>query len=141
MVVAAGPHAQALLPGSRKPLRSAAALIGEAVRDERGKRIGAIEDLLLDVSGERVAYLVLAIGGMLGIGSRLLAIVPDMLERNRSDDGLRLKVTRRALDEAPDYDRTRWMDLAASPQAGAILRLRAMRSGASIPRSNLPQAR
>jgi PRC-barrel domain len=48
-------------------------LVGAAVYDEGGQRIGAIDDLILGRDG-RVAEAVLSVGGVLGIGAKLVGV-------------------------------------------------------------------
>ena len=53
---------------------SCSRLAGEAVVDARGEEAGRIESVLLDLATGRVAGVVLACGGVLGLGERLYTI-------------------------------------------------------------------
>lgn len=59
-------------PGPR--LRAATSFYARTVVDRRGRVLGSISDLILDLERGRVAYAVLAVGGFIGIGERLFAI-------------------------------------------------------------------
>ncbi|HET6265064.1 MAG TPA: PRC-barrel domain-containing protein [Usitatibacter sp.] len=45
-------------------------LAGEAILDERGEEAGRIERVVIDLASGRVACVVLACGGVLGLGER-----------------------------------------------------------------------
>jgi sporulation protein YlmC with PRC-barrel domain len=53
---------------------SCARLAGEPVLDSRGEEAGRIESVLLELSTGRVAGVVLACGGVLGLGERLYTV-------------------------------------------------------------------
>jgi len=53
---------------------SCARLAGEPVVDSRGEEAGRIESVLLDLATGRVAGVVLACGGVLGLGERLCTV-------------------------------------------------------------------
>ena len=50
------------------------ALAGDAVVNRRGERIGRIEHIVIDVETGRIAFAVLACGGVFGLGERLHAV-------------------------------------------------------------------
>jgi sporulation protein YlmC with PRC-barrel domain len=50
-------------------LVAASEVNGTAVYDMRGKRLGSVEDFMIDKVGGQVNYAVLSFGGFLGIGS------------------------------------------------------------------------
>ena len=54
-------------------------LLATSVRDyqvfgREGRSLGAIDDLMMDLAGGKVAYVALATGGFLGIGEQLFAV-------------------------------------------------------------------
>lgn len=51
-------------------IASSARLAGELVVDDRGEDVGRLERVMIDVASGRVAYAVLACGGVFGIGER-----------------------------------------------------------------------
>jgi sporulation protein YlmC with PRC-barrel domain len=62
-------------------------IIGTTVTDSRGESLGEIDDLVLSAAGRMEA--VVAVGGILGIGERLVAVPVDdlMIETIANDDG------------------------------------------------------
>lgn len=53
---------------------SAARLDGRGVVDRRGDEVGRVDSLMVDVASGRIEYVVLAYGGVLGIGERRCAL-------------------------------------------------------------------
>jgi sporulation protein YlmC with PRC-barrel domain len=53
---------------------SSARLAGDAVVDPRDEDVGQLERIMIDVASGRIAYAVLACGGVLGIGVRHYAV-------------------------------------------------------------------
>jgi sporulation protein YlmC with PRC-barrel domain len=54
----------------------ATSIIGSRVRNQDGENVGKIEDFVMDMEAERIAYAVLSFGGLLGIGDKLFAVMP-----------------------------------------------------------------
>jgi sporulation protein YlmC with PRC-barrel domain len=52
----------------------ASTLGGDDVLNRQEKKLGTIEEIMLDVPTGRIAYAVLSSGGFLGIGDKLFAI-------------------------------------------------------------------
>ena len=55
-------------------LLGTASFYGDGVYDVAGKFLGEIEELVIDIHSGRVAYGLMAVGGILGMGSELFAI-------------------------------------------------------------------
>ncbi len=55
-------------------LTRASKLIGHEVVDSQGHRLGTIKDVVLDKSGNRIAYVAFSHGGVAGMGNSFLAI-------------------------------------------------------------------
>ena len=77
---------------------------GDAVYDVAGKFLGEIEELILDLPSGRVAYVLMAAGGFLGMGRRLFVIPWGAVAVDR---GYRRSVVNIDLDrliDAPNLD-------------------------------------
>lgn len=59
---------------------SAARLASHRVVDRGGEELGRIERVMVDAASGRIAYVVLAYGGVFGIGERRCALAWDDLE-------------------------------------------------------------
>jgi len=60
--------------GTPTILNKASGLIGANVQNPQGEKLGEIKDLVIDLDKATVSYAVLATGGVLGIGEKLLAV-------------------------------------------------------------------
>lgn len=53
---------------------TAKTLIDDDVRNSEGEKLGDVKDLMIDLQGGRVAYVVVSHVGVLGMGDKLFAI-------------------------------------------------------------------
>jgi sporulation protein YlmC with PRC-barrel domain len=126
----AGASAQTKPSGetSSKPMRQAWAIpsnaveskqvIGMRVKNDQGKDVGEIEQLVVDPAGGKITHVVLGRGGMLGVGEQKVVlpwsdvkIQPDANNRNR----WLAMVDQSKIDSAPRYEARRDGTPAASP--------------------------
>ena len=101
------------------------------VRSPAGEHVGKIVDFMLDTERGSVVYAVLAVGGVLGVGAKMLAVPPTALRFDADRRCLEITVDTAALDAVPGIDR------ANPPEsADATLRSRtSSRTAQSAPRS------
>jgi hypothetical protein len=95
------------------------------VRGPAGETIGKIVDFMLDTEHGSVKYAVLSVGGVLGVGAKMLAIPPQALAYD-GGNCLSLAVDTAMLDAAPGFDRanppeTADRALAASAQPTRVV--------------------
>jgi sporulation protein YlmC with PRC-barrel domain len=88
------------------------------VRSPAGEDVGKVVDFMLDTERGSVVYAVLAVGGVLGVGAKMLAIPPQALKLE-GERRLALAVDTATLDAAPGIDRAN-----APETADASLRAR-----------------
>jgi sporulation protein YlmC with PRC-barrel domain len=98
-----GPHYRRIL--------SAATLTGGRVRNPAGEDLGKIEEIMIDVPSGRVAYAVIAFGGMMGIGEKLFAVPWRALAASERSGDFILDVERRRMEESPGFDPNQWPDM------------------------------
>lgn len=91
-------------PGSR--LSAATSFLARTVVDSDGEMLGSISDFMLDLERGRIAYAVIAVGGIMGIGERLFAVPWGALRPLGQQFVLECK--RAALETAPAFDRDHW---------------------------------
>lgn len=104
---AAGPSAQALVLGER-----VGGLLGANVVDESGREIGKIDDVLVTPDAEDESRVVLAVGGIIGFGAKLVAVPFADLDVSRrpaevgpgASPRVRLDMRADALDRLPPYE-------------------------------------
>jgi hypothetical protein len=86
-------------------LIAANTLTAVEVLSPAGENVGRIVDFMLDTERGTVVYAVLAVGGVLGVGAKMLAIPPAALRYDSGRRCLELTVDTNALEEAPGIDR------------------------------------
>jgi len=107
------------MPLFRRTL-SASSLVGDAVVDNAGEKLGKLEELMIDVVTGRVAYAVLSFGSVLGIGGKLFAIPWTSLAVDESNRRIVFDVDRKVLEQAPGFDKDHWPDLGDLEYANKI---------------------
>ncbi|HUQ53639.1 MAG TPA: PRC-barrel domain-containing protein [Gammaproteobacteria bacterium] len=86
-------------------LISANTLSAADVRSAAGETLGKIVDFMLDTERGSVVYAVLSVGGVLGVGAKMLAIPPESLGYDSGQRALSVGIDTAALDEATGIDR------------------------------------
>jgi sporulation protein YlmC with PRC-barrel domain len=87
-----------------------------------GEDIGRIEELMIDVTTGRVAYVVLSFGGFLGIGGKLFALPWSAVTVDESKRRFVVNVTRETLEAMPGFDKDHWPDLNDLEYARGVYR-------------------
>lgn len=97
----------------------ATAILSEEVVSAQGQRVGFIKELMIDVRAGGVAYAVLSVGGLFGLGSRLYAVPWHALERRAHRFVLSDSLSdAQALDDLDgDNDPEVWLPPQGSPEA------------------------
>lgn len=90
----------------------ATSLLHEQVRNAAGENLGKIEDVVVDPVTGNIDYVVMSLGGLTGIGSKLVAIPWSALRVSDTRDYVLLNVDRQTLERAPGFDRDHWPDFA-----------------------------
>ncbi len=98
--------------GPGPEIMAADTLEGDSVVNLQGEELGTIQDIMVDVPRGRVAYAVLATGGVLGLGSRLHAIPWSSLTLDANRKCFVLNVDKQRLEDAPGFDKDHWPSMA-----------------------------
>jgi hypothetical protein len=86
-------------------LISADKVVGTAVYNRNGDRLGTIYSVMLHKISGRVAYAVMSFGGFLGIGERYHPLPWDVLTYDEEKGGYNIDKTEEQLKGAPHYSR------------------------------------
>jgi sporulation protein YlmC with PRC-barrel domain len=86
-------------------------LIGKVVKGTNGDKLGSIKDLMVDPQRGRIVYGIIAHGGVLGIGDRLVA-VPWGAFDTREQDSLRIDLDKAKLEAGPNFADGDWSVLS-----------------------------
>jgi sporulation protein YlmC with PRC-barrel domain len=97
-------------PGPR--LMGADTLIGDHIHNMQDEHLGTVKEIMLDMQSGRVAYVVMASGGVLTIGEKLFAIPWEALALDTANHQLRLNIDKDRIENAPGFDKDRWPDMA-----------------------------
>jgi len=76
-------------------------VIGTAVEDPTGKKIGEIEDIVLDKQSNNIMFAVVGFGGFLGMGEKYHPLPWSMLDYHPEDNSYVVSVTKEQLQSAP----------------------------------------
>ncbi len=91
---------------------SSSSIVGTNVQNSAREDLGEIKDLMIDLSGGRIAYAVLSFGGFLGMGDKLFAIPWEAFQVVQEEEILILNVAKEKLEQAPGFDKDNWPDMA-----------------------------
>lgn len=95
-------------PEPRAEQVGARSLIQYDVYDPGGKRIGEVEEMALDIRTGCVRYVVLSVGGFLGIGRKRVAVPWSALTPDLDSQRCVLKVAAMQLMAVPVFDEDPW---------------------------------
>ncbi|HVE40966.1 MAG TPA: PRC-barrel domain-containing protein [Planctomycetota bacterium] len=97
-------------------------LSGCRVENSAGEVLGKVEDIILDEEQGRVAYLLLSLGGFLGIGTKFFVFPWAAVHHDRGERKVIVDIDRESLRNAPGFDRETWPDLSDRTWASRIRR-------------------
>lgn len=95
-------------------------IAGATVLGAGGEELGRLEHVMLDVRRGRVAYGVLAHGGVFGLGARLFAIPWEAFTLDAARHCLVLAIDRETLERSPGFDDGRWPPMADAQWAARV---------------------
>ena len=76
-------------------------VLGTAVQDTSGRKIGEIEDIVLDKQSNNIMFAIVAFGGFLGMGDKYHPLPWSMLDYEPDQNAYVVNVTREQLEAAP----------------------------------------
>ena len=93
---------------------------GDTVVNRSGEELGHIEHIMIDVPSGRIAYAVLACGGVFGIGERLFAVPWAALTLDADRKCFVMNIERSRLESAPGFDKDHWPAMADVQWASTV---------------------
>ncbi len=97
-------------PGPR--LMGADTLIGDHVHNLKNEHLGTVKEIMLDMQTGHIAYVVMAHGGVLGIGEKLFAVPFEALTLDTANHRMTLNIEKERIEQAPGFDKNHWPDMA-----------------------------
>jgi len=86
-------------------------IIDSPVINLEGKRIGTINDLVIDIDTGNIMYAVLDFGGFLGFDNKLFAVPWQSLTSIPADGVFIIDQSKAKLEKAPGFDKNNWPDI------------------------------
>jgi len=86
----------------------ASGLLGMEVRNKQNEKLGEIKDVVLDLPSGKVSYAVLAVGGFLGLGEKLVALPPSAFTLSSDGHTLTIDADKSKIQAAPGFAATSW---------------------------------
>lgn len=93
-------------------LLGAETLIGNDVYNYDDEHIGDIKEIVLNTLTGEIAYVVLAFGGILGLGEKLFAVPWKALTLDLANQAVILNASKERLEQAPGFDKNTWPNMA-----------------------------
>lgn len=97
-------------------------LQGTAVKDLQGRKLGRVENFMVDVSAGRIVVVIISSGGFMGLGYGLNAVPPSALHYNAAHDTLQLDASRQMLASSPHFRPNEWPDFRQPDYVGKVYR-------------------
>lgn len=111
-IILAGSKEGGFMTTKIRQVLSSSSIVGTNVQNSAREDLGEIKDLMIDLSGGRIAYAVLSFGGFLGMGDKLFAIPWEAFQVVQEEEVLILNVAKEKLEQAPGFDKDNWPDMA-----------------------------
>jgi len=96
--------------GNVAGLQRADKIIGLTAKNRQRQHLGRVETMVVDLSAGRVAEVILASGGFMGIKDQWSAVPPQAFRYDPDKKALTLDTTRDALKNAPHFKPADWRD-------------------------------
>ncbi len=87
---------------------SALTVIGDKVKNPQGVTLGKIAEIVLDLTSGTVSYVVLAVGGLAGLGDRFFAVPLEALTVGTREKEFYLAADKKALRKLHGFDKNHW---------------------------------
>lgn len=88
----------------------ASEVMGSAVKNEQGEKLGKVKDLAIDLESGRIVQVILSAGGFVGMGDSFTAVPPGALRRDTGGKVLLLDADKEKLKGAPKFELSQWAE-------------------------------
>ena len=87
---------------------TAKSIIGDKVVNAKGEDMGAIEDIMVNITTGQIEYVIIKFGGFLTINEKYFAIPFNRLQVDPERKAFILEQSRETLEKAPGFDMAHW---------------------------------
>ena len=95
-------------PNMRLRFLTASSIMSDKVFNLREEQLGAIKDFMIDLDGGKIEYIVIELGGFLGIGEKYFAIPYALFKVDAKNQRFILDQEKETLQAAPGFDKDHW---------------------------------
>jgi len=99
-------------------INKASQLVGMTVKNQQGEKLGKIDDVVIDLSGEKVAYCVLSVSQGAFSADKLHAVPLRAFQPSADGTHITLNADKEKLAQAPGFDKENWPS-PSNPSWGA----------------------
>lgn len=92
-----------------QPVR-AGEILGSTIKDSQDQKAGTVKDFAVDLENGRIAEVIVAWGGFLGMDNKLVAALPDTFTLGVDGKTLHINMDKKRLEGAPAVDLSKWKD-------------------------------
>ncbi len=91
-------------------------LEGMEVKNKAGEDLGKLDELVVDVESGKVMYAAISVGGVLGVGDKLIAVPwkEFKIKYDENESYFVLDIAKAKMEAAPGFDEKNWPDVADS---------------------------
>jgi len=79
------------------------AILGATVKNPAGETLGSVDDLMIDSATGRIIYVVMAFGGMLGLGKQFHPVPWELVTCDIPSETVIVDLDKARLEKAPNY--------------------------------------
>lgn len=99
---------------SERSILSSDSLAGDPIKNRDGEKIADVKDMMIDLRTGRVAYIVVAYGGIMGLGDKFFAVPWSAVNVDQQDHSLIIDLDEEVLKKAPGFDKDVWPDFSSA---------------------------
>jgi sporulation protein YlmC with PRC-barrel domain len=116
-------ESHSMIPASRLGhVQQASKLMDMSVQNLQKEKLGDVENVLLDLRSGRIVAIIIASGGILGIGDELSAVPPSAFRFSEDRDILQLDASKEVLASTPHFKSNQWPDVGDPIYADGVYR-------------------
>ena len=105
-----GVNQDELYPNMPLKYLTASSIIGDKVRNGKDESMGEINDIMIDITTGKIDYVIIELGGFLGMGTKYFAIPFGMLQVDTDKKMFVFNQEKEMLENAPGFDQDHWPD-------------------------------
>jgi sporulation protein YlmC with PRC-barrel domain len=95
---------------ANRPLKylTSSSICKDDVYNHHEEKLGSIKDLMVDLETGKIEYVVIEMGGFLGIGEKFFAVPFQLLAVDSKEEAFILNQDKETLENAPGFDKDHW---------------------------------